>query len=591
MKGLSVSLRTVLVATVCLAPVIFGLSAILLQSEYRESRRLRAELNQSYATRFTLERMLTLHLNLETAQRGYVMTGNSSFLEPYEQAEGRIENAFDALAATLGPASALGENLEALRAASVAKRQFTESTVAIAQAGGQEEARELIASGRGKRLMDRIRTLVARMDEQESAGLARRIQQGERSRERVRGIFLGATALLSVLLLLAALLALRMNRARQKAVEQLRESVARQEAVFNSAPDGLILLNQKGQIDHLNPCAAAMFDYESGKLQDRHVTQLFHEAPSSDRVQSFLQSLEIGGGEATAPREFEAMRRDGSHFPVEVMVSPVSGVDERCYLAVVRDITQRKQVETMKNEFVSVVSHELRTPLTSIAGSLGLLAGGAAGALPERAAKLVGIAHSNSTRLVRLVNDILDVEKLQAGMLRLPLRPIALGTLVEQTIQQNQGFANEFSVGLQADSVPSDAYGLGDEDRLVQVLTNLISNAIKFSPAGEIVRVAVTPLHDMIRISVVDRGPGIPEDFRDVIFQKFVQVDSSDTRRKGGTGLGLTIASEIVALMHGKLSFDSEPGRGTSFHVDLCRADEAPEQRAEDLGEDQLAGR
>ena len=425
----------------------------------------------------------------------------------------------------------------------------------------------------------------------ESAGLARRIQQGERSRERVRGIFLGATALLSVLLLLAALLALRMNRARQKAVEQLRESVARQEAVFNSAPDGLILLNQKGQIDHLNPCAAAMFDYESGKLQDRHVTQLFHEAPSSDRVQSFLQSLEIGGGEATAPREFEAMRRDGSHFPVEVMVSPVSGVDERCYLAVVRDITQRKQVETMKNEFVSVVSHELRTPLTSIAGSLGLLAGGAAGALPERAAKLVGIAHSNSTRLVRLVNDILDVEKLQAGMLRLPLRPIALGTLVEQTIQQNQGFANEFSVGLQADSVPSDAYGLGDEDRLVQVLTNLISNAIKFSPAGEIVRVAVTPLHDMIRISVVDRGPGIPEDFRDVIFQKFVQVDSSDTRRKGGTGLGLTIASEIVALMHGKLSFDSEPGRGTSFHVDLCRADEAPEQRAEDLGEDQLAGR
>ena len=591
MKGLSVSLRTVLVATVCLAPVIFGLSAILLQSEYRESRRLRAELNQSYATRFTLERMLTLHLNLETAQRGYVMTGNSSFLEPYEQAEGRIENAFGALAETVGPASALGENLDALRAASVAKRQFTERTITIAQTGGQDEARELIASGRGKRLMDRIRILVARMDEQESTELARRIKDSERSRERVRGIFLGATALLSVLLLLAALLGLRMNRARQQAVEQLRESVARQEAVFNSAPDGLILLNQKGQIDHLNPCAAAMFDYESEKLQDRHVTQLFHEAPTSDRVQGFLQSLEIGGGEAIAPREFEAMRRDGSHFPVEVMVSPVSGVDERCYLAVVRDITQRKQVETMKNEFVSVVSHELRTPLTSIAGSLGLLAGGAAGALPERAAKLVGIAHSNSTRLVRLVNDILDVEKLQAGMLRLPLRPIALGPLVEQTIQQNQGFANEFSVGLRADPVPSDAYGLGDEDRLVQVLTNLISNAIKFSPAGEIVRVAVTPLHDMIRISVVDRGPGIPEDFRDVIFQKFVQVDSSDTRRKGGTGLGLTIASEIVALMHGKLSFDSESGRGTSFHVDLCRADEAPEQRAEDLGEDQLAGR
>ena len=278
---LALTLRAVLVATACLAPVIFVLSASLLQSEFQESRRLRAELDQSYDTRFALENLLTLHLDLETAQRGYVMTGNPVFLEPYEREEGRIGRTFDALDDVLEPASPLRASLQALREMSEAKRRFTAGSISVAQSGRQDEARDLIGTGRGKQLMDNIRVLIARMEAQESAQLRRRIADGEHSRQRLRAIFLVASAVLSLLLLIAALAGLRMNRARQRAVDQLRESAARQDAMFNSAPDGLILLNHAGRIEHFNPCAAAMFDYKPEDLQDRDVTTLLLGGPSS----------------------------------------------------------------------------------------------------------------------------------------------------------------------------------------------------------------------------------------------------------------------------------------------------------------------
>jgi CheY-like chemotaxis protein/two-component sensor histidine kinase len=236
---------------------------------------------------------------------------------------------------------------------------------------------------------------------------------------------------------------------------------------------------------------------------------------------------------------------------------------------VLRDITERRQVDQMKTEFVSTVSHELRTPLTSISGSLGLIAGGAAGELPDRALRLVEIARNNCARLIRLINDILDIEKIESGRMTFAVKPLDLAKLLPQAIEAMQAFGAEHRVTFELAPLPSDPVVMGDEDRVMQIVTNLLSNAAKFSPADGVVRIAVTPLDRRFRISVADQGPGIADEFRERIFGKFAQADSSDTRQKGGTGLGLNIVREIAERLGGAVSFDSVPGHGATFHVDL----------------------
>jgi DNA-binding response OmpR family regulator len=234
----------------------------------------------------------------------------------------------------------------------------------------------------------------------------------------------------------------------------------------------------------------------------------------------------------------------------------------------VRDISERRRIEQLKDEFVSTVSHELRTPLTSIAGSLGLLAGGAAGPLPEKAGRLIQIAQANSQRLVRLINDILDIEKIESGKLRLEMAPLDLRDIAAGAIEGVRGYAEELGVLLTL-SEGEAAPVRGDADRLIQVVTNLLSNASKFSPRGGEVQVAVDPERRVARLSVKDRGPGIPDAFRARIFSKFAQADGSDTRTKGGTGLGLAIAREIAERHGGRLWFESSEGEGATFHLDL----------------------
>jgi DNA-binding response OmpR family regulator len=250
-------------------------------------------------------------------------------------------------------------------------------------------------------------------------------------------------------------------------------------------------------------------------------------------------------------------------------------------VAVIRDATERRRIAEMKDAFVSTVSHELRTPLTSIAGSLGLVAAGAGGRLPEKAARLIDIAHANSRRLVRLINDILDVEKLEAGQLKMTLAPLDLRDVAARAVEGIQGYADQLGVGVSLNDGPP-APVRGDGDRLIQVATNLLSNAVKFSPSGGEVRVTVNPETRIARLSVSDRGPGIADEFRSRIFGKFAQADSTDAREKGGTGLGLAIAKEIAERHGGRLWFESAEGEGATFHLDLPldQADAAHEEEA-----------
>ena len=236
------------------------------------------------------------------------------------------------------------------------------------------------------------------------------------------------------------------------------------------------------------------------------------------------------------------------------------------------DITERrseeKRLERLKDDFVATVSHELRTPLTSIAGSLGLLANTGERLAPQ-AARLVQIALASSERLVRLINGILDIEKIESGNLPFDMRRIRLYPLVAQTIESMRGFAAAYSVQISLDPECQDCEVRADPDRLAQVVTNLLANAIRFSPSDQEVVVTIRKATDVIRVSVRDRGPGIPDAFKPRIFEKFAQADNTDARKKGGTGLGLSIAKEIINRLGGEIGFDDAPGGGTSFHFEL----------------------
>jgi signal transduction histidine kinase len=234
-----------------------------------------------------------------------------------------------------------------------------------------------------------------------------------------------------------------------------------------------------------------------------------------------------------------------------------------------RYANERKRLERMKDEFVSALSHELRTPLTSISASLGLLVGKAAGDLPEPVAHLIAIAHTNSQRLVRLVNDILDIEKMNSGQTVFNFERVEVRPQVEQAIESNFGFAESHGVRIRLECADPIDDVRADSDRLTQVITNLLSNAIKYSPADGEVVVAIESGTDVIRISVRDHGPGIPAEFKPRIFERFAQADVTNSRQKGGTGLGLNIVKQIVDRLGGVVGYADAPGGGTVFQFEL----------------------
>ena len=229
----------------------------------------------------------------------------------------------------------------------------------------------------------------------------------------------------------------------------------------------------------------------------------------------------------------------------------------------------REEIDKAKSEFISTVSHELRTPLTSIKGALGLMRSGSFDEQPNKLRPMLDIAYNNSERLVALINDILDMEKIEAGMLRFMMQPTDLASLLEEAVEANQSYGDKYDVTFTCSGTDEPLLVNGDKDRLMQVLANLFSNAAKFSPRGGQVEVSLLREDDWARIAVKDSGNGIPEAARETIFEKFTQADSSDQRQMGGTGLGLSIAKMMVEKLDGAVSFTTEVGKGTTFYVDI----------------------
>jgi PAS domain S-box-containing protein len=354
---------------------------------------------------------------------------------------------------------------------------------------------------------------------------------------------------------------------RQQAADALAESEARFRSLYEFAPIGIALNAMDGRFLLGNRALFDMVGYTEGEFHELSYWDLTPQEYTRQE-QDQLRALSDTG--SYGPYEKEYLHKDGHRIPVLLQgcrISDRSG--QQLILSTIMDITERKRMDRMKSEFVSTVSHELRTPLTAIRGALGLLAGGALGALPDPARELVDTAHRNSERLTVLINDLLDMEKIAAGQMRFDLQPQPVMPLVEQAIQAIQAYAEQFQVRLLLAERLDAAQVNVDAQRFQQVLSNFLSNAVKFSPAGGQVTVRVSRADARVRVTVADQGTGVPDDFRDRIFQKFSQADASDTRAKGGTGLGLAITKELAERMGGNVGFESSPGQGAKFYCDF----------------------
>ncbi len=350
--------------------------------------------------------------------------------------------------------------------------------------------------------------------------------------------------------------------AQVRAEQALRRSEARLRTILTGAPIVLFSLDRDGIIRVVEGMGGAGTGFVTEDLVGTSIHEAYRHMPD---LLAVVREAERG-------REGVVTQWVG-HLAFEIRCSPILR-QERVVgvVGVATDVTERLRAQRMKDEFVSIVSHELRTPLTSIRGSLGLLEGGVAGTLPPKAGELVRIARTNSDRLIRLINDILDLDKMEAGRLELRREAIEVGPLVEVVVAEMSGYAQQAGVVVEAEVGPCEPVH-GDRDRLAQVLVNLVSNAIKFSPEGERVRVRAQPSPSpgsgRVRLSVTDQGPGIARADVPKLFQKFHQLDASDARRRGGSGLGLVIAKTLVEAHHGHIGVDSEIDRGSTFYFEL----------------------
>lgn len=332
-----------------------------------------------------------------------------------------------------------------------------------------------------------------------------------------------------------------------------------QDEVYVMTTDSLELL-------YLNKRSLAAMNWKATELAGKRladVSERFDEALFRERAAALL------AGTIDSVLYEDAI----STGPIEVSLQldhSLEGAPR--FVAMVRDISERKRAERDKTEFVSTVSHELRSPLTSIKGSLNLISSGALGAIPERSARLIQVALSNVDRLVRLINDLLDLEKLDANMMDFSFETIDLVAFADDAVAANAGYGLEYGVSLRRIGPREPIYARVSRDGMMQVLTNLISNAVKFSPEGQAVDLGVEEHPEGVRLTVTDRGDGIPPEAQGALFTRFVQAHTQVDQRRGGTGLGLSIAKSIMDKHEGKITFTSEMGAGTTFIIDLPKA-------------------
>ncbi len=365
---------------------------------------------------------------------------------------------------------------------------------------------------------------------------------------------------------------------RQRAEEALERLSHQNELILNSAGDGIVGLDLQGRVTFVNPTGATALGYRVEELLGHSFHKVVHGKQAGNpayALADFPVYAALLDGQAHTAVGALFTRKNGVVFPVEFVNTHILEKGQTVGAVLTfQDVTERQLIQRMKDEFISVVSHELRTPLTSICGALGMLASGTLGELPQKGRRMLDIALHNTDRLVRLINDILDIERIISGKVTLHRQFCDTADLMRQSLEVMRPMAEQAGVSFSGGCPSLRVWA--DPDRLVQTITNLLSNAIKFSPPGAAVKIAVDRVGEQIRFQVSDEGRGIPADKLESIFERFSQVDASDSRNRGGTGLGLAICRGIVQQHGGRIWAQSEPGRGSTFSLLIPSQVETP---------------
>jgi signal transduction histidine kinase/DNA-binding response OmpR family regulator/CHASE3 domain sensor protein len=554
----------------------------------------RVETN-SREVRNHLQSVLIKIKEVELGQYVYGLTGDTASLVAYNETPHGGRKSMPGLQGYEPSLSAEFQDLKRLVANDPSQKKYADSLEALAlkhslyaehvitlrREQGIEAAIQGVRTGKSQRLWTETRAVIMAMQEHENALLSRLEQTADRQR-RLKGILLyGILGAFYLPWLLSFWAAAKSRKKRLTAERSLKESHELFKAVIDGTDYTIFGTDANGIVTVFNRGAERMLGYkaeeEIGTPVSIAAAKVMLPEEVTERSRKILaqygrppEGLDLFrlplDGDGPYGMEWTYVRKDGSRLSVAVSVSMMENGGT---VAIARDITPIKALERMKNEFISTVSHELRTPLTSIRGALGLVAGGATGALPEKAAELVSIAYRNSERLVRIINDILDVEKLEFGQMSLHMAPVNVAEFLRQAVEINAAYGEKHGVRFVLRDVPEAATVSADPDRLMQIMANLLSNAAKFSPRDAEVWLGAEIRGDQVRIFVRDFGSGIPDEFRSRIFEKFAQADTADSRHLVGTGLGLNISRSLVEAMAGKIGFNTEAGRGTEFFFEL----------------------
>ena len=546
-------------------PVLLIAASWWLGAEYAATEAMRLRARAAFDQRAEASTLIARIADAESGQRDFVITGDPVFLSGYAPARSDVLATFDDLAHDLGGDPALSKLLRQLHG--LATRKFAEMDYIIAKRRdeGLDAAIRRVQAGKGRQLMNEMRGVSAQMLE-----LAERERDARLDAYHARvqadrmGLWIGIAAT-GVLLLVAAFVNWRQANARYRARLAAFSIAERNRAILDSTIDAIVFLTPSGSIDTVNAAAAAMLGYRPDDLAGRDIGVLI---ASLDRPITFHERIGLVDGRLADPylSDRTIVHRDGHGIPVDIALGVMPQPDGYHIVASVRDVSERQRIERVKEELISTVSHELRTPLTSVVGALGLLRAGSGGTVPPPAARLVEIAENNSRRLIRLINDMLDIDRIQSGRLPLDRTTVDLRDVVRRAGEGSEGLARGAEVSIACRMPDTPVCVTGDADRLLQVITNLVSNAIRVSPPGGTVTIGLSGEQARACVTIDDDGPGIPAEFRDRIFGRF---ERAADEQSAGTGLGLAISREIVTRHDGRIWFEDRDGGGTRFAFTL----------------------
>ncbi|MBZ5544258.1 MAG: CHASE3 domain-containing protein [Acidobacteriia bacterium] len=555
---------------------------------YRSTQELIAANQRLVQAHKLIEDLTALHVLLDDAEsncRGYALSGKADYLRPYDDALAQLDVTMQVLRHDLAPDRDRSRQVQELEPVIQARLDVMKELVQARTEGGFDAAVRIVRSDRGKRLSDEIRQQIAVVQNEERNDLLDRERE---SRERARSTILavGLTCLLGIALLLAASIVIyRLNRQSEKDHVALQNAERIQRTILNSAAYSMISTDTAGVIQTVNAAAEKWLQYKGAELIGSNVSSVHDTSELQSRGEQLTRAMGMpvpGDYQALVTKarygvadEFECsyVRKDGTRFPVLLAVTALGGGgnDLAGYLMISADLSEQHAMRKMKDEFVSIVSHELRTPLTSIKGALGLLARGVTGALPPKAGEMAHIALTNADRLSRLVDDILDLQRIESGRIAMDKRTCDIAHLMKQSVESVHLVAEGEGITIAISHCQASIKA--DRERMVQAFVNLLGNAIKFSRRGNGIEFAAERSGSSVIFRVRDEGRGIPKDKLERIFERFEQVDASDAREKGGTGLGLAICRSIVEQHGGRVWAESELGRGSTFYVQLPLAE------------------